>query len=134
MSKILQGILQFVTQKPVHSPVNMYDKMANFHVVQTTNEVGEKRYIEIPKSSSNLRREKLDFILKKSQSMLNNCLKIQKTNDDLSYDIVNLIDRVRQSLYRKGDIEEIVDDFRDIKKRAKSKGSMSSFDLTKWKD
>ena len=112
----------------------MYDKMANFHVVQTTNEVGEKRYIEIPKSSSNLRREKLDFILKKSQSMLDTCLKIQKTNDDLSYDIVNLIDRVRQSLYRKGDIEEIVEDFRDLKRRAKSKGSMSSFDLTKWKD
>jgi hypothetical protein len=44
------------------------------------------------------------------------------------------MDRVRQSLYRKGDIEEIVEDFRDLKKRAKSKGSMSSFDLTKWKD
>jgi hypothetical protein len=65
--------------------------------------------------------------------MLNNCLKIQKTNDDLSYDIVNLIDRARQSLYRKGDIEEIVEDFRDLKKRAKGKGSTSSFDLTSWK-
>ena len=112
----------------------MYDKLANFHVIQTTNEVGEKRYIEVPKRDSEIRREQLQFILNKSQSMLDTCLKIHKKNDDLSYDLVNLIDRVRQSLYRKDNIEEIIEDFKDLKRRAKGKSSMSSFDLTRWND
>ena len=132
MSKILQGIFQFFTKEPIQSPVNMYDKLANFHVIQTTNEVGEKRYIEVPKRDSEIRREQLNFILNKSQSMLDTCLRIQKKNDDLSYDLVNLIDRVRQSLYRKDNIEEIIEDFKDLKRRAKGKSSMSSFDLSRW--
>lgn len=106
--------------------------MANFHVIQTTNEVGEKRYIEVPKGNSEIRREQLNFILKKSQSMLDTCFKIQKSNDDLSYDLVNLIERARQSLYRNADIKSLIEDFKDIKRRTKSKGSLSSLDLTRW--
>ena len=112
----------------------MYDKLVNFHVIQTTNEVGEKRYIEVPKRDSEIRHEQLTFILKKTQSMLDTCLKTQKSNDDLSYDLVNLIERVRQSLYRNDDIKSLVNDFRDIKRRTKSRGSVSSFDLTRWKN
>ena len=97
-------------------------------LIETVNEVGEKRYIEIPKSDYTSRRDKLEILLKKSQSMLDFCLKRRKTDDDMSWKLVNLIDRVRVSRYRNDDIKPLFNEFENIKKRCK-RGSMSNVNL-----
>lgn len=102
--------------------------MIRKEVIETVNEVGEKRYIEIPKNDYTSRREHLDILLKKSQSLLDFYLKKRKSEDDMSWELVNLIERVRASLYRNDDIKPLFDEFEGIKKRCK-RGSMSSVNL-----
>ena len=97
-------------------------------LIETVNEVGEKRYIEIPKSDYTSRRDKLEILLKKSQSMLEICLKRRKTDDDMSWKLINLIDRVRVSRYRNDDIKPLFNEFENIKKVCK-RGSRSSVNL-----
>ena len=97
-------------------------------LIETVNEVGEKRYIEMPKNTYTSRRDKLEILLKKSQSLLDFCLKKRKSEDDMSWDLVNLIERVRVSRYRNDDIKPFFDEFEGIKKRCK-RGSMSSVNL-----
>lgn len=97
-------------------------------LIETVNEVGEKRYIEIPKSDYTSRRDKLEILLKKSQSMLEFCLKRRKTDDDMSWKLINLIDRVRVSRYRNDDIKPLFNEFENIKKVCK-RGSRSSVNL-----
>ena len=102
--------------------------MIRKEVIETVNEVGEKRYIEIPKNDHTSRRDKLDILLKKSQSLLDFYLKKRKSEDDMSWELVNLIERVRASRYRDDDIKPLFDEFEGIKKRCK-RGSMSSVNL-----
>ena len=97
-------------------------------LIETINEVGEKRYIEIPKSEYASRRDKLEVLLKKSQSMLDFCLKRRKSDDDMSWKLINLIERARASRYRNDDIRPLFDDFEGIKKVCK-RGSRSSVNL-----
>lgn len=97
-------------------------------LIETINEVGEKRYIEIPKSEYTSRRDKLEILLKKSQSMLDFCLKMRKSDDDMSWKLINLIERARVSQYRNDDIKPLFNEFENIKKRCK-RGSMSSVKL-----
>jgi|TARA_R110000803_G_scaffold35859_2_gene77305 hypothetical protein len=103
-------------------------------LIETINEVGEKRYIEIPTNNYNSRREKLQILLKKSQSLFNFCLKSKKNDDDdddedMSYELVNLIERVRMSLYRNDDITPLFAQYEEIKRYYK-KGSMSTVNLS----
>lgn len=97
-------------------------------LIETVNEVGEKRYIEIPKSEYTSRRDKLEILLKKSQSMLDFCLKMRKSDDDMSWKLINLIERARVSQYRNDDIKPLFNEFENIKKRCK-RGSMSNVNL-----
>ena len=103
--------------------------MSQYDLIETINEVGEKRYIEIPKNNYSLRREKLEILLKQSQSLLNFCLKMRKIDDDVSYELVKLIERARVSQYRDNDIGPLFDEFEEIKRYCK-KGSKSSIDLS----
>jgi hypothetical protein len=128
MFSLLQSIYDLVAPKTVQTKETLYDKMIRKEVIETVNEVGEKRYIEIPKNDYTSRRDKLDILLKKSQSLLDFCLKMRKSDDDMSWDLVNLIDRARASLYRNDDIKPLFDEFEGIKKRCK-RGSMSSVNL-----
>ena len=98
-------------------------------LIETVNEVGEKRYIEMPKNTYTSRRDKLEILLKKSQSLLDFCLKMRKSEDDMSWDLVNLIDRARASQYRNDDIKPLFDEFEGIEKRGKRR-SMSYLNLT----
>jgi hypothetical protein len=98
-------------------------------LIETVNEVGEKRYIEMPKNTYTSRRDKLEILLKKSQSLLDFCLKMRKSDDDMSWDLVNLIDRARASQYRNDDINPLFDEFEGIEKRCKRR-SMSYLNLT----
>lgn len=97
-------------------------------LIETINEVGEKRYIEIPKSEYTSRRDNLEILLKKSQSMLDFCLKMRKSDDDMSWKLINLIERARVSQYRNDDIKPLFDEFENIKKRCK-RGSKSSVNI-----
>ena len=103
--------------------------MPQSNLIETINEVGEKRYIEIPKSEYASRRDNLEILFKKSQSMLDFCLKMRKSDDDMSWKLVNLIERVRVSQYRNDDIKPLFDEFEGIKKRCK-RGSMSTVNLS----
>jgi hypothetical protein len=128
MFSLLQSIYDLVAPKSVQTKETLYDKMIRKGVIETVNEVGEKRYIEIPKNDYTSRRDKLDILLKKTQSLLDFCLKKRKSEDDMSWELVNLIERVRVSRYRNDDIKPLFDEFEGIKKRCK-RGSMSSVNL-----
>ena len=97
-------------------------------LIETINEVGEKRYIEMPKNVHTSRREHLEILLKKSQSLLDFCLKMRKSDDEMSRDLVNLIERARASKYRADDIKPLFDEFEKLKKQCK-RGSMSTISL-----
>ena len=128
MFSLLQSIYDLITPKSVQTKETLYDKMTQYQVIETVNETGEKRYIEVPKNDYTSRRDKLDILLKKTQSLLDFCLKKRKSEDDMSWDLVNLIERVRVSRYRNDDIKPLFDEFEGIKKRCK-RGSMSSVNL-----
>ena len=102
--------------------------MSQYDIIEAINEVGERRYIEVPKNNHSLRREKLEILLKQSQSLLNFCLKMRKIDDDVSYELVKLIERVRVSQYRNDDIKPLFNEFENIKKVCK-RGSRSSVNL-----
>jgi len=128
MFSLLQRIYDLVAPKPSQTEETFYDKMIQGDLIETINEVGEKRYIEIPKSEYASRRDKLEVLLKKSQSMLDFCLKMRKSDDDMSWKLINLIERARVSQYRNDDIKPLFDEFENIKKRCK-RGSRSNVNL-----
>ena len=104
MFSLLQSIYDLVAPKPSQTNETIYIEMPQSNLIETINEVGEKRYIEIPKSEYTSRRDNLEILLKKSQSMLDFCLKRRKSDDDMSWKLVNLIERVRVSQYRNDDM------------------------------
>jgi hypothetical protein len=128
MFSLLQRIYDLIAPKPSQTEETFYDKMIQGDLIETINEVGEKRYIEIPKSEYASRRDKLEVLLKKSQSMLDFCLKMRKSDDDMSWKLINLIERARVSQYRNDDIKPLFNEFENIKKRCK-RGSKSSVNL-----
>jgi hypothetical protein len=128
MFSLLQRIYDLIAPKPSQTEETFYDKMIQGDLIETINEVGEKRYIEIPKSEYTSRRDNLEILLKKSQSMLDFCLKMRKSDDDMSWKLINLIERARVSQYRNDDIKPLFDEFENIKKRCK-RGSKSSVNL-----
>ena len=128
MFSLLQSIYDLVAPRRSQTKETLYDEMIRGDLIETVNEVGEKRYIEIPKSDYTSRRDKLEILLKKSQSMLEICLKRRKTDDDMSWKLINLIDRVRVSRYRNDDIKPLFNEFENIKKVCK-RGSRSSVNL-----
>jgi hypothetical protein len=128
MFSLLQSIYDLVAPKPSQTNETIYIEMPQSNLIETINEVGEKRYIEIPKSEYASRRDNLEILFKKSQSMLDFCLKMRKSDDDMSWKLVNLIERVRVSQYRNDDIKPLFDEFEGIKKRCK-RGSMSNVNL-----
>lgn len=129
MFEILQSLYELVTPKPVQTKRTFYEQMSRYDIIETINEVGEKRYIEVPKNNHSLRRENLEILLKQSQSLLNFCLKMRKIDDDVSYELIKLIERARVSQYRNDDIRPLFDEFEEIKRYCK-KGSKSSIDLS----
>jgi hypothetical protein len=135
MSSILQSFYSFFTERFVQTSKTLYERTMHTELIETINEVGEKRYIEIPTNNYNSRREKLQILLKKSQSLFNFCLKSKKNDDDddddedMSYELVNLIERVRMSLYRNDDITPLFAQYEEIKRYYK-KGSMSTVNLS----
>jgi hypothetical protein len=129
MFSLLQSIYDLVAPSRSQTKETLYDEMPQSDLIETINEVGEKRYIEIPKSEYASRRDKLEVLLKKSQSMLDFCLKKRKSDDDdVSWDLVNLIERARASQYRADDIKPLFDEFEKLKKQCK-RGSMSNVNL-----
>jgi len=128
MFSLLQSIYDLVAPRRSQTEETFYDEMIQGDLIETINEVGEKRYIEIPKSEYASRRDKLEVLLKKSQSMLDFCLKMRKSDDDMSWKLINLIERARVSQYRNDDIKPLFNEFENIKKRCK-RGSKSSVNL-----
>ena len=128
MFSLLQSIYDLVAPRRSETNETIHIEMPQSDLIETINEVGEKRYIEIPKSDHTSRREKLDILLKQSQSLLNFCLKRRKSDDDMSWKLVNLIERVRVSQYRNDDIKPLFDEFEEIKRYCK-RGSMSNVNL-----
>jgi len=133
MSSILQSFYSFFTERFVQTSKTLYERTMHTELIETINEVGEKRYIEFPINNYNSRREKLQILLKKSQSLLTFGLKSKKIDDDddeyMSYELVNLIERVRMSLYRNDDITPLFAQYEEIKRYYK-KGSMSTVNLS----
>jgi hypothetical protein len=128
MFSLLQSIYDLVAPRRSETNETIHIEMPQSDLIETINEVGEKRYIEIPRSDYTSRRDNLDILLKKTQSLLDFCLKKRKSEDDMSWDLINLIERVRVSRYRNDDIKPLFDEFEGIKKRCK-RGSMSSVNL-----
>lgn len=105
------------------------DRVSKFTVVEAINDCGEKRYLEVPKPASTERRENLEVLLTKCKRLLSFVTK-KKCDDELSYKVIDLSERVRSAMYRNDDITPLFDDFdifeKMIKKSSKSCVNLSS--------
>jgi hypothetical protein len=129
MQRFLYSLADFFTPKPAKRPMTYSERLCNFTVVEAINDCGEKRYIEIPKPMSMERRENLEILLTKCNKLLSFMTKIKKYNDDICYKVIELSDRVRQSMYMNDDITHLFDDFERLNDKFR-RSSRSSINLS----
>jgi hypothetical protein len=102
--------------------------MINYTVIEAVNDCGEKRYLEVPKPASMERRENLEVLLTKCKRLLSFVTK-KKCDDEISYNVIDLSDRVRRAMYMNDDITPLFDEYEEFEKRYK-KNSKSSMNLS----
>ena len=102
------------------------ERMSKYTVIEASNDCGEKRYLEVPKPTSMERRENLEILLTKCKRLLSFVMK-KKCDDEISYKVIDLSDRVRRAMYMNDDITPLFDDFDmfEIMVKNNSKSSMN---------
>lgn len=128
MQNFLYSIVDFLAPKPVQQRVSYSERMSKYTVIEAMNDCGEKRYLEVPKPASMERRENLEVLLTKCKRLLSFVMK-KKCDDELSYKVIDLSDRVRRAMYMNDDITHLFDDF-DIFENMVKKNSKSSMNLS----
>jgi hypothetical protein len=107
MQHFLHSLADFFAPRPVQSHI---ERLSKYMVIEALNDCGEKRYIEMHKPTSVERRENLEVLLTKCKRLLSFVTK-KKYDEDISYKVINLSDRVRQAMYMNDDIAPLFDDF-----------------------
>ena len=106
------------------------ERVSKYAVVEAVNDCGEKRYIEVPKPASMERRENLEVLLTKCKRLLSFVTKKKCDDDEISYKVMDLSDRVRRAMYMNDDITHLFDDFEIfenlVKRNSKSSMNLSS--------
>ena len=104
------------------------ERVGKYAIIEAINDCGEKRYLEVPKPASMERRENLEVLLTKCKRLLSFVTK-KKYDDEISYKVIDLSDRVRRAMYMNDDITPLFDDF-DIFENMVKKNSKSSMNLS----
>jgi len=128
MPGYLRSIVNFFAPKFV-SPEqeSLVERILNKEVIETVNDCGEKRYIEMEREAHIERRKNLDILLSKCKRLLSF---VELTRNERMYTkIQSFIVRVRQALYKGDDIVPLFDEFEKIKDYTK-RGSKTFSNLS----
>ena len=128
MQNFLHSLADFFAPKPVQRRMSHSERVGKYAIIEAINDCGEKRYLEVPKPASMERRENLEVLLTKCKRLLSFVTK-KKYDDEISYKVIDLSDRVRRAMYMNDDITPLFDDF-DIFENMVKKNSKSSMNLS----
>jgi len=103
---------------------SLLDKLSKRKIIQTVNECGEKRYIEIEKDYSEMKKEQVDYLYTRCKSLLHFVNKrgvLQTSDDDLEllYMFTTKIKHIHDNINH--NVDDLYDEFKSIEKRIKGK-------------
>ena len=121
----LQSVVDLITPKPIRKERSLSDQ----DIIETVNDCGEKRYIQI-ETERNKKRERetdLNILLTKCKRLLSF---VETTkNESIFKKLVVFTEKVRQALYLGDDIRDLFHEFEQIenitKKSSKSFNNLS---------
>ena len=121
----LQSVVDLITPKPIRKERSLSDQ----DIIETVNDCGEKRYIQI-ETERNKKRERetdLNILLTKCKRLLSF---VETTkNESIFKKLVVFTEKVRQALYLGDDIQNLFHEFEQIedvtKKSSKSFKNLS---------
>jgi cell fate (sporulation/competence/biofilm development) regulator YlbF (YheA/YmcA/DUF963 family) len=108
----------FHTQEIVQPQMSFAEKLVSHKIIETTNECGEKRYIETQVNTYIERKRNLEVLLTKCKRLLS-FVTIRKYIEEDYIKVVNLHDKVRQALYKDDDITPLIEEFENLQNRIK---------------
>ena len=125
----LQSVVDLITPKPIRNEQSLSDRLLNQNIIETVNDCGEKRYIQI-ENERNQKRERetdLNILLTKCKRLLSF---VETTkNESIFKKLVVFTEKVRQALYLGDDIQNLFHEFEQIedvtKKSSKSFKNLS---------
>ena len=122
----VQSIVDLITPKPVRKERSLSGQ----DIIETVNDCGEKRYIQI-ETERNKKREResdLNILLTKCKRLLSF---VERTDDLQVFDkMAHFVVKVRQAKYRGDDIQGLFREFEEIEKNTK-RSSKSFRNLSK---
>jgi len=117
---LLRSIANLVAPQPVQ-------RIDDTCLIETINDCGEKRYIELEREFHNERKKNLDVLLTKCKRLLSF---VETTSHTETYTKLNsFIGRVHQAVYKGDDITPLFEEFYKIENSAK-KGSKTFSNLS----
>lgn len=108
--------------------MSLADKLLSRDLIETTNDCGEKRYIEVAKSERGERRITLEILLTKCKRLLSFVAKKRHMNDEYM-DVLEIHDKIRNAMYKDDDITPLIEEFEHVQKFIK-RSSRSFKDLS----
>ena len=125
----LQSVVDFLTPKSIRDEQSLSDRLLNQNIIETVNDCGEKRYIqiEIERDQKRERETDLNILLTKCKRLLSF---VETTkNESIFKKLVAFTEKVRQALYLGDDIQNLFHEFEQIedvtKKSSKSFNNLS---------
>ena len=125
----LQSIVDLITPKPIRKERSLSDRILTQDIIETVNDCGEKRYIqiEIERNQKRERETDLNILLTKCKRLLSF---VETTkNESIFKKLVVFTEKVRQALYLGDDIQNLFHEFEQIedvtKKSSKSFKNLS---------
>lgn len=122
------------TPDPKKMPFSFLRKITNIiapkpvsNIIETVNDCGEKRYIDIERDVHTERKRNLDVLLMKCKRLLSFIESTQ--NIDMYNKMHSFVGRVRTALYMGDDITPLFDEYENLKNSVK-KGSKTFTNLS----
>ena len=115
----IQSVVDFVTPKSIRIEQSLSDRILNRNIIETVNECGEKRYIQIENERNNKREREADLNI-----LLTKCKKLLSfvettKNESIFKKLVVFTEKVRQALYLGDDIRNLFHEFEQIENSTK---------------
>lgn len=129
----LQSIVNLIAPRPIQQQESLVERLVNGEIIETVNDCGEKRYIQID-IERNQKRERetdLNILLTKCKRLLSF---VETTkNESIFKKLVAFTEKVRQALYLGDDIQNLFHEFEQIenitKKSSKSFKNLSDITM-----
>jgi hypothetical protein len=129
----LQSIVNLIAPRPIQQQESLVERLVNGEIIETVNDCGEKRYIQID-IERNQKRERetdLNILLTKCKRLLSF---VETTkNESIFKKLVAFTEKVRQALYLGDDIRDLFHEFEQIenttKKSSKSFKNLSEITM-----